>query len=251
MGKEELIRIDPSQIERVLAADEILHIFKVLDGLLIYDCDKRREGKVGCHAELKSGRCSDGFLNSKKVLRYPNVCRLFAQQLALRFQILGTDWPDYATGIPDGATLLGLEFARALNIYSAKMVKEYGVIKLATPMPRGVSLLLVEDFCTKGTGFREAVLEIHKNSPGVKIFPWEMVIINRGELEVISVDPVGDFTIAALAIHRIQDWDQDECPLCHPEMDRGLPKGHKIPPSPRIKPKATSENWEKIITSQL
>lgn len=251
MGKEELIGLDPYTVKRLLTTEEILYIFKTLGGLWLYDWEARLKGKVGLHAMLKSERCSDGFLNSKEVLRYPNVRMIFAQQLALRLDTFGIPKPDYATGIPDGATDLGRDFASVVRAYFAEMAKEDGEIKLVTPIPKGSSLLLVEDFCTKGTGFKEAIQNILALCPGVDIYKWEMVLVNRGGLSDLSIDGVGDFKIAAIVNHRIRDWDPAKCPLCHPELDKNIPNGLKIPPSGRIKPKATPENWIQITTSQL
>lgn len=251
MSKDELIGLDPYAVKRLLTTEEILYIFKTLGGLWLYDWDARLKGKVGLHAKLKSERCSDGFLNSKEVLKYPNVRMIFAQQLAQRLGTFGIPEPDYATGIPDGATDLGRDFAEILGINFAEMAKEDGKIKLTMPMPNDTSLLLVEDFCTKGTGFKEAVQNILETCPGVKITPWEMVLVNRGGLTEILVEGVGTFKIAAIVTHRIRDWDESECPLCHPDRDECLPKGLVIPPSERIKPKATPEDWARITTSQL
>jgi len=180
MGREELIGFDPYSVKRLLAIEEILYIFKTLGGLWLYNYAARLAGKPGIHAELKSKRCSDGFLYSKEVLKYPNIRMIFAQQLVMRLQAFGITRPDYATGIPDGATDLGRDFASIAGANFAEMFKEDGVIKLETPIPKGSSLLLVEDFCTKGTGFKEAVKNILAVCPGVNIFPWELVLVNRG-----------------------------------------------------------------------
>jgi len=98
-------------------------------------------------------------------------------------------------------------------------------------------LLLDEDFCTKGTGFKEAVADILSRQPKTKILPLELVIINRGGLTAIAIEGVGEFQVVAVANHRVNDWPPPECPLC------------KMGSKP-IKPKATDENWRLITTSQ-
>jgi len=251
MRKEGLISLNPYAVKKFLTVNEILYIFKTLGGLWLYDWKARLEGRVGLHAKLKSGRCSDGFLYSKAVLRYPNIRMIFAQQLVLRLQAFGIPRPDYATGIPDGATDLGRDFASIISANFAEMFKEDGVIKPATLVPKGSSLLIVEDFCTKGTGFKEAVKSMLAACPWVNIFPWELVLVNRGGLSEISVEGVGNFKIAAIVDHRIRDWDPSECPLCHPELDKSLPKGSQVLPSGRIKPKELPDTWERIVTSQI
>jgi threonine dehydrogenase-like Zn-dependent dehydrogenase len=64
------------------------------------------------------------------------------------------------------------------------------------------------------------------------------VILNRGGLKWIMVRGVGKFRIVAIGDYWARDWSKKRCPLC---------RAGSVP----IKPKATKENWTKIITSQL
>jgi len=159
---------------------------------------------------------------------------IMADQIALRFKQLGTAKPDWVVGIPDGATELGKEVARALDAKSAEMKKEEGKMVLVSSIGADETLLLIEDFCTQGTGFKEAVRDIFSKQSQVKILPVEMVVI----IKEIVVDSVSTFKIVPVAEHRVQDWKPEDCPLC-----QALSKS--------IKPKATDENWRLITTSQL
>jgi hypothetical protein len=98
---------------------------------------------------------------------------------------------------------------------------------------------LIEDFCTRGTGFKEAVKAVLENCPSSKILPFDPVILNRGGLKAIDVPGVGAFTVLPVVEWRIEDWDPTEgCPLC------------RMGSTP-IKPKETEANWQAITTSQL
>jgi len=238
MDKKGLLNLKPVDVDRPLERQEILHIFTTLSGLWLYDYRAAQRGRVGLHAKLKSGRCSDGFLYSKIVLQNPNIRAIMARQLVFRFNELGLSKPDRAVGIPKGATELGIDVASIMGVKMAKMAKEDGHIKMITALKPGETLLLIEDFCTKGTGFSEAVRDIKSKQPDVKIMPIELVIVNRGGLKEIQVNDAESFKIVAVAEHRINDWDPSECPLCK--------MGSK-----RIKPKATEDNWRIITTSQL
>lgn len=113
-------------------------------------------------------------------------------------------------------------------------------IRMRTNIGSGQQLLLVEDFCTKGTGLSEAVRDIASVSDDPSsIMPYEIVIINRGGLKEIKVEGIGTYTVTPLAEHRISDWDPErgECPLC------------KLG-SVAIKPKDPPENWELLMNSQ-
>ena len=161
-----------------------------------------------------------------------------AEQLVLHFNQLGIFDPDWVAGIPDGATGLGKEIASCLNAKIACMEKIDGKIVLTSTIPFNDSLLLAEDLCTRGTGFCETVLNILMQNSHIRILPYELVLINRGGLEMIDVPGLEPFKIVALAEHRITDWEKDDCCLCN---DFG---------SVSIKPKVSDANWEDIMSSQ-
>jgi orotate phosphoribosyltransferase len=244
MGRDDILNLEPGSVNRRLTKEEILHIFNELGGFWAYDYEAGREGRPGFHALLKSKRHSDGFINSKVVLCHPNVRRIFANQVALRFNELGLPKPDFVAGIPTGATGLGRDVAEILGSEAAEMEKtvegDRKVIRMRTRIEPEQKLLLVEDFCTKGTGFSEAVRDIISisNSPSA-IIPHEIVIINRGGLREIDIEGIGTYAITPLAEHRINDWDPEkgECPLCK--------SGSRA-----IKPKDPLENWELLMNSQ-
>ena len=239
LSKEELIVLDPQKINRLLFAGEIVYIAETLGSYWQYDYEAAKRGRVGMHAELKSLRHSDGFFISRILLQYLNIRTIMANQLVLRLNRLGIPKPGWVAGIPDGATELGQDIAKIMGVKNAEMKKEDGRIVMLSTIAVGETLLLVEDFCTKGTGFKEAVSNILSRQPQVKrwILPYELVIINRGGLKEIVVEGVGVFRIVAAAEYQVEDWDPSECPLC------------KMGSKP-IKPKATEENWRLITTSQ-
>ena len=238
MGKEDLLRLNPKDICRVLTTEEIVHIAKKLDAFWSYDYVVAKT-LPGYHARLKSGRHSDGFFISKILLQNENILQIMAEQLAIHFHKRSLPKPDKIVGIPDGATELGKMVGKILNIPVVKMVKQNGKISLLTKMQNGESLLFVEDFCTRGTGFIEAVSDSLNQYPGIKILPYELVILNRGGLQEIEVPGIGYFTVAAAAEHRINDWEPDECPPCQQFGSKD------------IKPKESDENWRLITTAQI
>jgi len=238
MSKEELLNLAPNNIDWLLTEEEIVYIAKTLNSYWEYDYEAARQGRVGKHAELKSLRHSDGFFVSKILLEPQNIRTIIANQLVLRFNQLEIPKPDWIAGIPEGATKLGQDVANLMGVRNAEMKKEDSRIKMVSSIAADETLLLVEDFCTRGTGFSEAILDIVSKQPRAKVIPYELVIINRGGLAQIEVSEVGTFKIVAVATHRVNDWDPAECPLC---------KAGSV----AIKPKATEENWLDITTSQL
>lgn len=238
INKDKLLNIVPGDINRTLTTDEVVYIAKTLDSFWEYNYQAAKEGRTGKHALLKSGLHSDGFFVSKILLEPLNIRAIIANQLVLRFNQLEIPKPDWVVGIPEGATRLGQDVASLMNVKNAEMKKEDGHIVMISSIAPDETLILVEDFCTRGTGFIEAVFHIVSKQPRVKLLPYELVIINRGNLSEISAERIGTFKIVAVATHRINDWDSSECPLC---------KIGSIP----IKPKATDESWRDITTSQV
>lgn len=240
MKKEGLLSLYPEDIDFMLSDEEVFHIFVTLGYAWFYDYEAAKAGRVGLHALLKSLRCSDGFVNAKDCLeKYANIRAIFAKQIAMKIDNLGIK-PDYVVGVPTAASKLGNEVADIVGAGKVAMTKdENGNIKLNTTIEAGKSILIIDDVCTKGTGFSEAVREIkqwHRHL-GVEILPYDFVIVSRGGLSAVVVD--GDrYEVVAVAQRRINDWAREECPL------HGT--GSKA-----IKPKTTDENWQRITTAQL
>ncbi len=237
MNESDVLSLNPDDVSDILIAKEIIHMAKVLNAFWSYNYLAAENGIPGKHALLKSGLHSDGFFISRIFLKNLNVRKIIANQLVLHFNRLGIAKPDRVVGIPKGATELRKEVASIMDVNLAEMQKVDGQIILTSSMEKE-SLLLIEDFCTRGTGFTEAVLDINERNPEVNILPYELVVINRGGLTEINVPDVGKFKIVAAANHRINDWKEEDCYLCN--------KYRSIP----IKPKETDKNWKNITTSQ-
>ncbi|MBI2459334.1 MAG: hypothetical protein HYV53_02145 [Parcubacteria group bacterium] len=243
MDKAELLTLNPYDFAyRILGAAELIHMAETLGAFWRYNYEAAKSGKPGKHALLKSGLHSDGFLTSKILLEPDNIRLGLAFQLRLRFAIRGIGWPDYLAGIPDGATKLAQDLGGIAGVKVAEMKKDKsdGRITVMTQLPIGSKLLIIEDFCTKGTGFKETVLEIKSKYPEAEVLPYELVIVNRGGLRKIMVDGIGNFTIIPITNYRINEWEPDpeKCPLCQLG-------------SVAIKPKVSEESWRELTTSQL
>lgn len=239
MGREEILALTTQDPPELLTAGEVMHIATILGAFWTYDYVAASEGRVGLHALLKSGLHSDGFLVSRILLEPVNILLMMANQIAIRYRDIGGLSPDWVAGVPDGATMLGRAVAKILGARSAEIVKVDGRIFPVSSLGPDDKLLLVEDFCTRGTGFKEAVIEVKRQSPETTVLPYNPVIVNRGGMQTISVDGIGEFTVLPIVERRIQDWDPNiRCDLC----SLG---------STAIKPKATDENWRQLVTSQL
>lgn len=242
MGQQELLNLRVEDIHRYLTPKEVVHMAKVMDAFWTFNYQAAKQGKPGLHALLKSGRHSDGFFVSRILLEPENIRRIISAQIAMRVRDVLHEMPASVAGVPDGATKLGEDIAEIFGARKIKMKKDESSplksIKLISTIYPGESVLLVEDFCTRGTGFTEAVMVIMASQPEARILPYDPVIINRGGLKEILIDEAGDFTVLPVVEWRVKDWEDVNCPLC------------KMGSKP-IKPKLTDENWRLITTSQL
>jgi orotate phosphoribosyltransferase len=237
MSREELLGLAHQDVGRhFLTSYEIIYIAKTLGAFWQYDYEAAKKGRVGMHALLKSGQHSDGFFISRILLESENIREIIAHQMVMKIEEAEVPIPDYVTGIPKGATELGFEVSKIMGTEHARMEKIGGRIKLTQQINPGDSILLVEDFCTRGTGFAEGVASVIEAVPEANILRYDPVIINRGGLEMVST-VCGDCRILPVVEMRIQDWDPEVCPLCKAG-------------SRAIKPKETNENWAAINSSQ-
>lgn len=240
LSKEQLEALTLSDIgDRMFSKEEFFYLAKTLEAHWKYDYEAAKNGKPGYHALLKSRRHGDQFFVSKILLDKPNIREIIADQLVRIFYKMNIPKPDWVSGIPDGATKLGEDIARIMGVKLAEMKKVDGKIELVTNIPEGESLLLIEDFCTKGTGFKEAVIDIFTKCPNTVIYPYELVILNRGGLASIDTEDGRSFLVVALVTEKIDDWDPETefCPPCE--------FGSEV-----VKPKVSDENWRLITTAQ-
>jgi orotate phosphoribosyltransferase len=243
LSKEEILALTVADIgDRIISKEELFYTAKMLGAHWRYNYEAAKAGKIGLHALLKSLRHSDQFFVSKILLAHRNIREIIADQLVKIYYKHGGKKPGAITGIPDGATELGRDVARIMGVPYIEMEKADGKIRLVGKIEPGQTLLLIEDFCTRGTGFIESVKDILAQFPDAEIIRLELVILNRGGLNYIEVElDEGNmyFDIAALVTEKIDDWTENECELCK-----------KFGSKP-IKPKESEENWELINTAQL
>lgn len=182
------------------------------------------------HAELTSGRCSDGYVDSGKVLSDPQVSDFLAWNLAAclrrRNAVLPVDW---VVGSPYAAITFSFDLARHVGARHGFAEKNPGVEKGFTWTPRfaipvGALVLQCEELVTTlGTamGVRRAVER--DNPEPVRFLPDVATIIHRPErLQGGQID------VIALVRREIKSWASEDCPLCKQGSPRLRPKNHWV-----------------------
>lgn len=244
MNCEELCALRVEDCPNLFSAEEFLSIAKLLGAFWMYDYQALKDDRPGLHAELKSGRHSDGFFAAKILLSQGNMLDIISHQMLCKLESTGmksSDYPDFVIGIPDSATQLGQAIARRLLIGDEVLVRKdengHMVTEQVAICPN-MNILVVEDVCTRATATQEVIRLIQSQGwDAPNIIPYVLVILNRGGLSTIRAGDL-DVEVLPLVTCRMNDWESAECPLC----ERG---------SRAIKPKRSQESWNELVASQV
>ncbi len=188
------------------------------------------------HALLKSGKHSNGFINCRAVLDYPNLCMILANEMK---KAIEEKYPSEALqrigGIASSAySALDLGFCLAY-LFSRnfnKKIKHIIVEKDADGNPtivRGglahnMNVLVVNELMTTKTGStwetKKAVMECNGKDSGPGILGRSFVLMHRSKdfelADGSEVVPVFHFDI--------DNFEPDECPYCQAGSEAIKPK---------------------------
>jgi len=220
--------------KRRMSEEEIRHIFKICDALWLHSGDPKDP-----HAELTSGKCSDGFVNVLQVLRHTNLCEVFAGELIKVVKdhpnFTGSKPFDWVIGSDHAGATLSFEIARQLGAqhdFTEKDPREDNKKRQTwkrfqiTPTER---VLRAEELITTTRTLKEVTDALRRgNEALVNFHPLIGVLVHRSDATEFDCVPI------VYVIHfDIRVWDPAECPLC---------KAGSKP----IRPKT---NWNKLIAN--
>lgn len=207
----------------MISDEEVCHILKLCDALWLHSEDPKDP-----HAELTSGKCSNGFVDVLRALRFTNLCELLAHQMVKKIEAA----PEY--DIPDridwvvGSDHAGAAFSHGVATWMAAQhdfTEKAGpdgkqqVWKRFTIEPKETVLQVEELMTTAGT--LKAVREgIRAGNPHPVTFaPFVAVLVHRSDVYEIEGTPV-----IYLVHYDISVWEPSECPLCAQGSKRLRPK---------------------------
>lgn len=203
-----------------IGPDELKHIFKLADALWEHNGNMSRE-----HALLTSGKHSDGFVDTLRVLIHTPICHLLGYLLAdavcqaheeseVRW-VIGSDHAGAAI-----SHSVALEFG-AMYDFCEKGPDKTQQWKRFKIGPEEVVLQVEELITTAGTleAVRRGITEFHPDYP-IKFAPVVATVVNRSGLtEVFDGIP-----IVSLLKLDINTWTPEECPLCQAGSEAIRPK---------------------------
>lgn len=217
--------IDPRDYERKDLDEEIiLKWFDKCDAYWIHDGDPKKP-----HAELTSGKCSNGFFDCMRVLKYPRLTEILADQLAKKLRAEGIEDVDWVIGSPYAAITFSFEVAHALGAihgFTEKDPTPDNPKKMAwrrITIPKDANVLQVEELITTSGTFKEVRRAVEEGNPEpVNFLPVVGALIHRPPK--LSAD-YGDRKVIALIEKEV--WAVDPpCDLCKKGSKRLRPKTH-------------------------
>lgn len=211
----DLVFLNPKDFAyREMSPEELRHIFTICDALWLHNGDP-----AAPHAKLTSGKCSDGFVDTLRVLRYSFLCDVFGFLLLKKL----ADWA--VTNTPNGRMsfewVVGSDHAGAALSHSVAIhancqhdFTEKGSDKTQLwkrfQVKPGQAVLQVEELITTtGTlaAVRKGIRDAHEYP--VEFAPAVLTLIHRSPTYEFE-----DAPILHLAHFDIQTWEPDQCPLC-------------------------------------
>jgi orotate phosphoribosyltransferase len=172
------------------------------------------------HFKLSSGKHSEYYLQSARVLENPAVAEEIMKELAKQIKESGIKI-DSVCSPAIGGLLAGYELARQLGVrfIFAERVNGKMTIRRGFEVKDGEKILICEDIITTGGSALEAAAKIEENGGEVVAFA---AIANRGlckrEGSNLEAKPQcklpSDIPFFALGDFVFETYEPDECPMC-------------------------------------
>lgn len=216
--KIDLRLIDPLYYrDQDLSAETILALFDQEDAFWMYSGEPRPNAP---HAKLTSGKCSNGFIDCMKVLRYPRVAEILGRQLGRKLKFCGIANVDWVIGSPYAAITFSHEVAKELDAIAAFCTKDpsdpkgkrmlWGRLQI----PEGSRVLQVEELITTSFTLREIRRAVESgNLQPVEFLNTVGTLVHRPEQLPMKYD---GRPVVALIEKAIQNFEpgSENCPYC-------------------------------------
>jgi len=216
--------------DKVLTVEEILEWFNLCDAVWVYDSTNPKAP----HAELTSGKCSNGFFDCMRVLCNPKLCEILACQLVRKLKEAGIGKVDWVIGSPYAAITFSHEVAKgfdAIHAFPEKDPFEIDGKKMLwrrMQIPKDATVLQVEELITTSATFKEVRRAVEQgNYEPVKWLPVVGALVHRPPKLPVNYDGIEIVSLVEVEVWAVE---QKDCPLC------------KVG-SPRYRPKS---NWAKL-----
>lgn len=218
---EEFTNLDPTELaSHVVTQEEVRHLFELCDALWLHSGDVSQP-----HAELTSGKCSNGYIDCGRPLRRSYLCQFLGEQLAKKLRAsypdLSIDWvvgSDHAGAVISHSTAIALG---TKHEFTEKFESTQQLWKRVALESTEIVLQVEELITTTQTlqAVREGIRSGNTNP--VTFAPVVLTMIHRSPVYELEGSP-----ILYLAHYDINVWEPSECSLCAQGSQRLRPKQH-------------------------
>lgn len=210
LSRQQLLTLQPGSFSGMLDQEDVVAIISATDSFWVRPTKAPADVP---HAELTSGKCSDGFVNLRIVLSYTNLCGIFARQLVLLLRQHYDGPVDWVVGSHTAATGLSHEVASLLQARWYPMQKtEAGQELSGVQIPADSNVLRVEELITTFKTTQSVSRAVLNNQRAVNLIPFVPVIVHRPEGG--ECEEVDGAMVIYLAHFDINVWQPADCPLC-------------------------------------
>ncbi|MDE1966918.1 MAG: hypothetical protein KGI45_02480 [Patescibacteria group bacterium] len=174
------------------------------------------------HAELTSGKCSDGFADVLRLLRFSRIGFLLARELTLAIRSAYDGPIDWVVGSDHAGATLSQNVAVWLGAKHDFTEKGEGKGQLwkRFKIEENEVVLQVEELMTTALTFQEVRKGIRAfHEYPIKFAPVAGVLVHRSDVTEIE-----QTRIVPYAHYDIKVWDPAECPFCKSGSVRVRPK---------------------------
>lgn len=176
------------------------------------------------HAELTSGKHSNGFIDTLRAISYPDICQMMAGMMIRRLREQYQGPVDWVVGSDHAAAAISHSVAiliGARHDFTEKGPEKTQLWKRFTVKQNEV-VLQVEDLITTSGTFLAVRQGIRQGNEYPVLFaPFVLAVVHRSEVNEIEGSP-----ILYLAHYDIATWDPSDCPLCAQGSKALRPKQH-------------------------
>lgn len=200
-----------------LTDQEFRHILKLCDAFWLHSGNPKDP-----HAELTSGHCSNGFIDTLRALRFTPICQLLAHQSYKKITSLYKTKFDWVVGSDHAGATFSYALATFFNAqhdFTEKGPDKTQIWKRFTIGAKEVVLQAEELVATSGTllAVREGLRQ--GNPEPVTFAPFVFTLVHRSETTEIEKSK-----LEYLFHFDIWKSEQKDCPLCAAGSKRLRPK---------------------------
>lgn len=220
-----LLELNPADYrDEDISVETLLNWFDKCGAYWMHDGDPNNP-----HAELTSGKCSNGFIDCLRILKYVNLSEILANQMARKIRAtVGDQRIDWVIASPMAGITFGHDVARALGasvfMFTEKDPDQKGkMLWNRLTIPENATALQIEELTTTSktlNAVREAVDSGNANP--VNWVSYVGILVHRPPK--LPVNTYGSRRVIALIEKEIWAVDPDECPLCRDGSCRYPPK---------------------------